>query len=172
VRPLDVAGAADQLLRGHLDAFVATPMLNAPRLRRIPLFAETYRLMVALDHPRITGPDVTVEQLRQERLVVVDDPSGHVGPTLALELMDLHDRVAVRVTRFSVVPYLLQRSELVTIVPSHAARTYAADHPVRLVELPVRLEPLEVALYVRPEASRTPAQRWLVDFLCQHLVVP
>jgi DNA-binding transcriptional LysR family regulator len=34
------------------------------------------------------------------------------------------------------------------------------------------LEPLEVALYVRPEASRTPAQRWLVDFLLRHLAEP
>jgi DNA-binding transcriptional LysR family regulator len=80
--------------------------------------------------------------------------------------------VALRVTRFSVLPYVVQRSELVTIVPGHAARTYAADHPVRLVELPMPLEPLEVALYVRPEASRTPAQLWLVEFLHRHLVEP
>jgi DNA-binding transcriptional LysR family regulator len=57
-------------------------------------------------------------------------------------------------------------------VPGHAGRAYATDHPVRLVELPMPLEPLEVALYVRPEASRTPAQRWLVDFLLRHLAEP
>jgi len=172
VRALDVTSASDELLRAHLDAFVATPTLTAPQLRRIPLFAEAYRLMVAADHPRITGTAVTVEELRAERHILVDNPSGHVGPELALETLELLDRVALRVTRFSVVPYLVQRSELVTVVPGHAGRTYAADHPVRLVELPMPLEPLEVALYVRPEASRTPAQRWLVDFLHRHLAYP
>jgi DNA-binding transcriptional LysR family regulator len=172
VRPLDVTSASDQLIRGHLDAFVATPTLTAPQLRRVPLFAEAYRLMVAADHPRITGTAVTVEELRAERHILVDNPSGHFGPELALETLELLDRVALRVTRFSVVPYLVQRPELVTIVPGHAGRTYAADHPVRLVGLPMPLEPLEVALYVRPEASRTPAQRWLVDFLRRHLAEP
>lgn len=172
VRPLDVANSPEQLVRGHLDAFVATPILRAPQLRRIPLFAEAYRLVAATDHPRLTGESVTVEQLRGERHILVDNPSGHLGPELALETLELLDRVALRVTRFSVLPYLVQRSELVAIVPGHAARAYAADHPVRLLGLPLPLEPLEVALYERPEASRTPAQRWLVDFLRRHLTGP
>ena len=172
VRPLDVAGSPEQLVRGHLDAFVATPILRAPQLRRIPLFAEGYRLMVAADHPRLTGPAVTVAELRREGQVLVDAPSGHLGPELALETLELLDRVALRVTRFSVLPYVVQRSELVAIVPGHAGRAYAVDHPVRLLELPLPLEPLEVALYVRPETSRTPAQRWLVDFLHRHLSTP
>jgi DNA-binding transcriptional LysR family regulator len=68
--------------------------------------------------------------------------------------------------------YVVQRSELVTIVPGHAGRTYAAEHPVRLVALPISLEPLEVTLYARPEASRTPTQRWLVEFLHRYLAEP
>src|SRR3954468_1182332 len=61
VRPLDVATASDQLLRGHLDAFVATTTLTAPQLRRLPLCAESYRLRVAAAPPRITGPTVSVD---------------------------------------------------------------------------------------------------------------
>ena len=172
VRPLDVATSAEQLVRGHLDAFVATPTLRAPELRRIPLFAEAYRLMVAADHPRLRSPAVTVEELRAERHILVGNPAGHLGPELALEQLELLDRVALRVTRFSVLPYLVQRSELVAVVPGHAARAYAVDHPVRLLDLPLALPPLEVALYARPETSRTPAQRWLVDFLHRHLAAP
>jgi DNA-binding transcriptional LysR family regulator len=43
---------------------------------------------------------------------------------------------------------------------------------VRLLVLPIPLEPLEIALYARPEASRTPPQRWLVDFLARELADP
>src|SRR4051794_12623985 len=67
VRPLDVATASDQLLRGHLDAFVATPTLTAPQLRRIPVFAEGDRPMAAARHPRGTGATGTDGGLRRER---------------------------------------------------------------------------------------------------------
>ena len=169
VRPLDPSTAPEELARGHLDAFVATPILSAPQLHRIPLFAEGYVAMVAADHPRIRRGPVTVAQLRAEQHVVVDNPAGHLGPELALESWDLLERVALRVSRFSVLPYLVQGSELVAVVPGHAGLAYADSHPVRLVDLPGHLEPLEVALYVRPEASRTAPQRWLVDFLHRHL---
>jgi DNA-binding transcriptional LysR family regulator len=169
VRPLDVAGSPEQLARGHIDAFVATPIMSSPQLRRIPLFAEGYLAMVGGAHPRLGGPSVTVEELRAERHVMVDSPTGHVGPKLALETLDLLDSVALQVSKFSVLPYLVLRSDLVAIVPAYVGRTFAAGHPVRLLELPIPLEPLEIALYARPEASRTPAQRWLVAFLHHHL---
>jgi DNA-binding transcriptional LysR family regulator len=172
VRPLDVAGAAEQLVRGQLDAFVATPVLSSPHLRRIPLFAEGYCALVGDEHPRLRDAVATTDQLRGERYALAGDPAGHLGPELALETLELQDRVAVRVSRFFVLPYLVQRSDLVAIVPRHAGRTYAADHRVRLVGLPMPLESLEVALYARPVSSRTPAQRWLVDFLRRQLAEP
>lgn len=169
VRPLEVADSVRQLTRGELDAFIATPVLSAPRVRRIPLFSEGYVLMVASDHPRIRGQSATVQQLRAERHVLVDGPSGHVGPKLALQTLEVLDRVALQVARFSVLPYLVQRSDLVAIVPEYLGHAYAASHPVRLARLPISLEPLEVALYTLPEQSRTPAQRWLTGFVHQVL---
>lgn len=169
VRPLDVVGSPEQLARGHLDAFVATPIMSGPQLRRIPLFAEGYLAMVGAQHPRLTGAAVSSDDLRAERHILVDSQTGHVGPKLALETLDLLDSVALRVPKFSVLPYLVLQSELVTIVPAYVGHAFAEHHAVRLLELPIPLEPLEIALYARPEASRTPAQRWLVDFLQRQL---
>ncbi len=165
VRPLDTDDSPRQLARGEVDAFIATPILSSPQIRRIPLFAEHYVGMTATSHPRITGPRVSTEQLRGERHILVDGPSGHIGPKLALETLDLLDHVVLQVTDFAVLPYLVQNSELVAIVPQYAGRAYAASHPVRLLELPISLEPLQIAVYALPEHSRNPAQRWLVDFL-------
>lgn len=171
VQPLDTTDSPRQLSRGELDAFVATPILASPQIRRIPLFAEGYLAMVARDHPRIRGDSVDAEQLHAERHILVDGPSGHVGPKLALQNLELLDRVALRVTEFSVLPYLVQNSELVAVVPELAGHVYAASHPVRLPHLPISLEPLEIALYALPERARNPAQRWLVDFLHETLTI-
>jgi DNA-binding transcriptional LysR family regulator len=172
VRPLDVVGSPEQLARGHIDAFVATPIISSPHLRRIPLFAEGYLAMVGASHPRLRGSSVTADELRAERHVMVDSQTGHVGPKLALETLELLDQVALRVAAFSVLPYLVLRSELVTIVPAYVGHAFAEHHAVRLLQLPIPLEPLEIALYARPEASRTPPQRWLVHFLHRHLAEP
>lgn len=165
VRPLDTTDSPRELGRGEVDAFIATPILTSPHIRRIPLFAEGYLAMVAHDHPRIGGERADAAQLRGERHVLVDGPSGHLGPKLAMQNLELLDRVALQVTEFSTLPYLVQNSELVAVVPELAGRAYAASHPVRLLRLPISLEPLEIALYALPERARNPAQRWLVDFL-------
>lgn len=167
--PLDTADSPRQLASGEVDAFIATPVLTSPQIRRIPLFTEGYVVMVTSGHPRVRGDSVTVGQLRAERHVLVDGLSGHVGPRLALQTLELLDQVAVQVGKFSVLPYLVQHSELVAIVPEHLGRAYAASHRVRLLRLPISLEPINVALYALPERSRTPAQRWLVEFLVRTL---
>lgn len=169
VRALDVADSPRQLAHGEVDAFIATPVLTSPQIRRVPLFSEGYVIMAASGHSRIRGDSVTVDQLRAERHVLVDGPSGHVGSKLALQTLELLDHVAVQVEKFSVLPYLVQCSELLAVVPENLGRAYAACHPVRLLRLPISLEPIDVALYALPERSRTPAQRWLVEFLVQNL---
>lgn len=165
VHELDTTDSPRQLSRGELDAFIATPTLTAPQIRRTPLFAEGYLAMVAADHPRIRTVTASVEQLRAEWHVLVDGPSGHVGPKLALRNLELLDHVTLQVTEFAALPYLIQDSELVAVVPEHAGRVYAASHPLRLVHLPVELAGLEIALYTLPARTRNPAQRWLVSFL-------
>jgi DNA-binding transcriptional LysR family regulator len=169
VRALDVDEAEAQLGSGDLDAFVATPVLTSHRTERIPLFRERYVGMVAQDHPRITGDSVTLEELAAEQHVTVFGPSGHVVPHSVLASHGLLDRVAVEVTRLSTLPYVMERTDLVAIVPEYLAEAFATRHTVRLVRLPFRTEPIEVAIYARHESSRNPSQRWLIDFMTEVL---
>ncbi|MEP9384659.1 LysR family transcriptional regulator [Nocardioides sp. KR10-350] len=165
VRPLDVDDAERQLGRGEIDAFVATPVLTTHRTVRIPLFRERYVGMVATAHPRLDGDAVTFEELAAEHHATVFGSSGHSGPRASLATHGLLDRVALEVTRFSVLPYLLEATDLVAIVPEYVGEVFTASHRVRMVELPFAIEPIEVAVYARHESSRSPAQRWLVGFL-------
>ncbi|MET8248114.1 LysR family transcriptional regulator [Streptomyces sp. NPDC005202] len=169
VRPLDVDDAESQLRRGDLDAFVATPVLTSHRTVRIPLFHERYVAMVAADHPRVRGDSVTLSDLAAEHHATVFGPSGHVVPRAVLAAHGLLDRVAVDATRFSMLPYLLEQTDLIAIVPEYVGEVFTASHRLRLVRLPFETEPIEVALYARHESSRSPSQRWLVQFMAEVL---
>lgn len=169
VRPLDVEHAEGQLRRGDLDAFVATPVMTSHRTVRIPLFRERYVGMVAADHPRIRGDSVTLADLRAEHHATVFGPSGHLVPRAVLAAHGLLDRVTVDATRFSMLPYLLEKTDLIAVVPGYVGEVFTASHRVRLVRLPFETEPIEVALYARHEFSRSPSQRWLVGFMAEVL---
>jgi DNA-binding transcriptional LysR family regulator len=169
VRPLDVDRAADQLGRGEIDAFIASPLISSQRVARIPLFSEGYLGMVSRDHPRL-GSSVGFDALAAERHVTVFGPTGHNGPRRALEAHGLLDRVVLEVTRFAALPYLVQDGELVAMVPRLVAEVFAAEHRVRLFELPMDVEPAQVSVYTRHTHARSPAQHWLVNFMREVLI--
>ncbi|MFI9604460.1 LysR family transcriptional regulator [Streptomyces sp. NPDC052043] len=169
VRPLDVDEAEHQLRRGDIDVFVATPVLTSHRTVRIPLFHERYVGMVAAGHPRVRGESVTLAELAAESHATVFGPSGHVVPRAVLAAHGLLDRVVVDATRFSTLPYLLEQTDLIAIVPEYVGEVFASSHQLRLVRLPFDTDPIEVALYARHESSRSPSQRWLVQFMSQVL---
>lgn len=157
--------AADQLARGELDAVVASPVLNSPRLCRTALFTEGYAGMVAADHPRLRGPAATQEELEQERHVVVDGATGHTGPRRALAENRIEERITVRVTRFATLPYVVQDTELVAIVPERVARILARTHAVRTFALPWPIQPVEVAAYTRHALGPGEPQQWFLEVI-------
>ncbi|MEU1984789.1 LysR family transcriptional regulator [Nocardia sp. NPDC019395] len=165
VRAFDLETATDQLTRGEMDAIVASPVLDSPRLRRTVLFTEGYAGMVAADHPRLRASAPSQTDLERERHVVVDGATGHTGPREALVEHRLEERIAVRVTRFATLPYVVQDSELVAIVPERVARALARTHSVRIFALPWAIEPVEVAAYTRHAPDRGGPQQWFLEVI-------
>ncbi|WP_067901284.1 LysR family transcriptional regulator [Nocardia vaccinii] len=165
VSAFDLETATDQLTRGELDAVVASPVLDSPRLRRTPLFTEGYVGMIAADHPRLRAAAPGAADLERERHVVVDGSAGHPGPRKALVEHRLESRIAVRVTRFATLPYVVQDSDLVAIVPERVARALAPTHVVRIFRLPWPIEPVEVAAYTRHVPEGGAPQRWFLDVI-------
>jgi DNA-binding transcriptional LysR family regulator len=172
VRPLDVADVERQLGRGELDAVLATPVLASHRTVRIPLFRERHVGLVAVDHPRLRSKAATKHELHEEHYATVIGPSGHTGPRAILARHGLLDRVVVEVSRFSALPYLLEATDLVAILPEYVAEAFTRSHRLRIFRARLDSEPIEVAVYARHEASRTPAQRWLVRLLVDVLGEP
>ncbi|WP_235022607.1 type 2 periplasmic-binding domain-containing protein [Amycolatopsis alkalitolerans] len=66
----------------------------------------------------------------------------------------------------------VQDSELVAMVPRLVARIFASEHRVRLLELPMDIEPAQVSIYARHAHARTPAQHWLTTFMHDLLAAP
>ena len=140
---------------------VTSVTLPTDRLVRRPFMTVDYVVLAARSHPRIQQTRISARQFARERYVSVRGTAGHLGPVDLIHRLELESRVELELTGFASVPYVVAASELLGIVPRHIAEIFAARHEVAVLDLPWRLEPIQVAVYTRRSAA--PAQKWFAE---------
>ncbi|MGI5472766.1 LysR substrate-binding domain-containing protein [Streptomyces sp. CA-132043] len=160
VTPLDSAGAAEELRQGRADAVICTPRIDAPDIRRDPLFQERYVGLCATDHPRI-GDRPGLGEYLAERHIAVAAAAGHVDADQVLARLGHPRDIVARVPHFAVLPELVARTGYVAVVPSRAVRAFTRAAPVRTFTLPFDIPPVEVALHTYRRTLPAPAVEWL-----------
>jgi LysR family nod box-dependent transcriptional activator len=90
------------------------------------------------------------------------------GPGQPVALPDLHlarlgvqRRIEVSVESFLLAPFLLQETELVTLVPLRAEAFLRRTGAIRVLEAPVEFPVLVEELWWHPRAAADPAHTWL-----------
>lgn len=164
VEPVDVDLAEEQLIRGEVDCFVSSAVLESRRVHREGLFREPYAVLLASDHPRL-GQRFGSAELDRERHIMVSGVTGHLRPVMMQAERGVE--VPIRVPRFTALPYLVPGSELVAIVPRHVATVFAGSGALRAAASPWPLDDIEVAVYARHPHARSAEQAWLLQTIIE-----
>jgi LysR family transcriptional regulator, nod-box dependent transcriptional activator len=82
-------------------------------------------------------------------------------PDLALSRLRIDRRIDLSVESFLLAPFLLQETDLVTLVPARAETFLRRTGAIRLLEPPVQIPELVEMLWWHPRASADPAHAWL-----------
>ncbi|MBD3895961.1 LysR family transcriptional regulator [Halomonas sp. ML-15] len=158
---LEIDRAGDWLTSGKVNAVICSRPLAADGIQRRALFEDRY---VCLSDPlALAGEPLSLARFSAGRHVVVASASGH---GLAEEVMrrdGIQRKVSLEIPHFSVLPQILQGSDLLAILPAQIANGFAARTPLVVSELPFSVPPFEVTLYYHAGAARAPAQRWFCD---------
>jgi DNA-binding transcriptional LysR family regulator len=159
----------DDLARGTLDLAIGNlPSLHA-NSRNALLFHERYVCLMADNHPGV-GESMDLEAFSHARHVMVSSPSsGHALVDGVLAERGLQRNVVALVPQFSVLPSLLEDSDLVVVLPSRVAQLYARERRLRTVELPVPIAGFEVRLHWHARQDSAPAHRWLREEVMRDL---
>lgn len=159
-RTLDAANLAGQMERGEVDLALMTPQTAPDRLRMRILFEERYVAIARRDHPAIgAGLDLDT-YCSLDHVVVSPQGGGFAGPAdAALAAHGRVRRVALSAAGFLIVPELVERSDMVALVPERIARD-RADR-LQVFEPPVPVPGFGLALVWHDRTSDHPAQRWL-----------
>jgi len=157
---LEVEDIGDALAASALDLAVGFLPGLGPPVRRQPLFRDPYVCLMRADHPAI-GRKLTRKKFLAASHALVSYKGGHRVIEEALERAGLTRRIALRVPHFTVVPMVLERSDLILTLPSKVARVYEQRGKFKALAPPVHIPPADVAAHWHERFERDPGNRWL-----------
>jgi DNA-binding transcriptional LysR family regulator len=164
LRALDTARLEAQMEKGEIDLAVLTPEGIADALRSRPLFEERYFLIARRGHPALRRPLDAARFCALEHVMV--SPRGGSFTTPVDEVLDaqgLRRRVVVSASTFHSVPDLVERSDLVALVPARLVEGRPNRLRVLAPPLPVPGFAIHMAWHNRNHGDA--AQRWVRERL-------
>jgi DNA-binding transcriptional LysR family regulator len=157
----DLEHIADALGAGSIDLAVGfLPALGPPVARRT-LFRDPYRCLMRADHPSIGAKLSRKQFLEASHVLVTYRGGGHRVIEEALERAGVARRIALRVPHFTVVPMVLERTDLILTLPARVARVYERQGGFKSLPPPVPMPPAEVAVHWHERFEADPGNRWL-----------
>jgi len=156
---VDIEDIGDALASGALDIVVGfLPGLGPPIARRA-LFRDPYVCLMRADHPieRLTRKKF----LEASHALVTYRAGGHRVIEEALERAGVARRIALRVPHFTVMPMVLERTDLILTLPARVARVYERRGRFKSLPPPVPIPAAEVAVHWHERFDGDPGNRWL-----------
>jgi DNA-binding transcriptional LysR family regulator len=155
---LDVDDIGAALAAGGLDLAIGFLLGLGPPVRRRALFRDPYACLMRADHPIRT---LTRKRFLEASHALVTYRGGHRVIEEALERAGLARKIALRVPHFTVVPMVLERTDLILTLPARVARVFESRGAFKALPPPIAIPPAEVAVHWHERFEADPGNRWL-----------
>lgn len=159
---LDIEDIESALAAGTLDLAVGFLPGLGPPVRRLQLFRDPYMCLMRRDHP---VRNLTRKSFLAAAHALVSYRGGHRVIEEALERAGLARRIALRVPHFTVVPMVLERTDLILVLPERVAKVFQRRGGLRYVPPPVPIPPADVGVFWHERFDADPGNRWLREQL-------
>jgi DNA-binding transcriptional LysR family regulator len=153
-----------QFERGDLDIALVTPDSAPADLHARTLFEERYVCVMREGHPDARAGALSLDRFcaLDHALVSYDGGSFRGVTDDALARLGRARRVALSVTSFLVLPRILERSDLIAVVPYRLVRP--GDGLV-IVDAPVEVPGFTKTAAWHERTHRSPGHRWVRELL-------
>jgi DNA-binding transcriptional LysR family regulator len=136
-----------------------------PRHRQQLLFDEDYVCVVRRGHPRVKQRLTLARWLELGHVLVSQRADSPGSVDRALAALGKRRRVAVRVSHFSMVPFLIAKTDLVAALSRRVAAPFAAPLRLRLLPPPVPLPRGRVGQVWHEQTDADPGHRWFRELV-------
>jgi DNA-binding transcriptional LysR family regulator len=161
----------DALASGEADLAIGFLPALKTGVYQQRLFTDTHICLVRSDHPSIKK-GLSLSQFCNASHVVIEPPgsrlSGHSVQTSTTSLLErnlstlgITRRVVLRVPHFTVVPAIVQQTDLITTLPSYVL-SYTRNLPnLKTYKLPFTVPSYDIKQFWHERKHKDPANRWL-----------
>ena len=163
---LELQDIADALAAGSLDLAVGFLPALGPPLRRRSLFRDPYVCLFRRDHPAV-GARFTRKAFLEASHALVSYRGGHRVVEEALERAGVGPRIVLRVPHFTVVPMVLERTDLILTLPRRVAQVFERRGNLRSLPPPVPIPVADVAVHWHERFDADAGNRWLREQLAE-----
>lgn len=163
---MEVEDIGDALAAGNLDLAVGFLPGLGPPVRRRALFRDPYVCLMRAGHPA-ARERLTKKAFLEASHALVSYKGGHRVIEEALERAGLARKIALRVPHFTVVPMVLERTDLILTLPMRVARVYERQGRFRVLPPPVPIPPADVGAHWHERFERDPGNRWLREMISE-----
>jgi DNA-binding transcriptional LysR family regulator len=168
LRAVDPARLEAQMEKGEIDLAVLTPEGIADALRSRPLSEERYVFIARCKHPALRRPLDAHRFCELEHVMV--SPRGGSFTTAVDDMLDaqgLQRRVVVSASTFHAVLELVERSDLVALVPARMVegRMVGPNRRLRVLAPPLPVPGFAIHMAWHDRNHGDAAQRWVRDRL-------
>jgi DNA-binding transcriptional LysR family regulator len=159
--------ALELLETGRVDLRVAWLPRPPQSLRSMQLFQDRIVCIAATDHPTVQG------SISQEQFLTLPHarPLGTGRTTTgrvideAVEQLGGQLNLAFLVQNFLTIPLMMDGTDLIATVPLRLATFLRRQHPLQILEPPLRLPRIRYAAYWHERSQKDPGHRWLRGLL-------
>lgn len=159
-RSIEASQLIPPMERGEVDLALITPDIAPEQLRMRKLYRERYVAIVRTDHPIVRGSIDLDIFCALDHVIVSPQGGGFTGPTdEALEAVGRNRRVVLSTPGFLMVPELIERSDMIALVPYRIARD--RSQRLQILEPPLIVPGFSIAMVWHDRTTTHPVQRWL-----------
>jgi DNA-binding transcriptional LysR family regulator len=152
----------EALERDEIDVAVSMGLGHSSAIRSEVLMKDRMVCVMREGHPAAELPMDISSFLTQSHLKVSMSPTDSRFVDDALARDGLKRRTALNVPHWLLVPYVLERSDLISVMPERFASSLAAtERRLKVRDLPFASDPFAWSLYWHRRHDKNPAIGWL-----------
>jgi len=152
----------ENLHEGRVDAVLGYfPDLTTPNIYQQRLFSHDLVCLLRLDHP-LAGERLSLEDFsRLEHLQVRDGSRRQEMFEAHLTKAGIHRNIVLQTSHYMSVSSIIERSDLIVVLPRTIANMYTHNLNVRMVEPPLDIPRYDLKQYWHARFHEAPRSVWL-----------
>ena len=154
---------ATQLERGEIDMAAGVYTSFTPSLRTLPLETLQYVCALRKGHPLLQVENISIEQFLGARHLSVSLHGTAALIDRELAAFGFQRNTFLTVNQFSLVPELLAKSDLISIVPVATVSNAPDGDQLAVLDCPFQFQPRTINLIWHERSDNLLAHRWMRD---------